>query len=149
MAQLSFSGSPRSEAPLASWLMLLAGLVLMTDAGRASAAASTAPPPAAAPAGDAPPLRVFRIGFTGVMCVRPPCPSAGVMAETALPGERARWPLWWGEGDPPIDADAAMRAHIRASWRKGECLRVQGRWSGGRLKAQRIIGRCGGLPGDR
>lgn len=99
--------------------------------------------PVVAQTADAP-ARTFRIGRTGIMCVRPPCPSWGIVAETSLPGERRGWPLWGGDGALPVRGPEAAVRRIAAAWRARACLRVEGRWTNGALDVQRVVGACSG-----
>ncbi len=89
-------------------------------------------------------MRIFRVGGTGIMCVRAPCPSWGVVAETSLPGERRGWPLWAGNGALPLRGPEAATRQIRAAWRARDCLRVEGRWMKDALEVRRVIGACNG-----
>lgn len=91
---------------------------------------------------DSPPLRVFRIGATGIYCVQLPCPTIGIIAETSLPGERPQWPLWSGKTDPPLSADPALTATLMGAWRAEKCQRVEGIWQNDTLAMRRILGAC-------
>jgi hypothetical protein len=83
----------------------------------------------------------FRIGPTGIRCVKAPCPWRGIVSLNA-DGPRARWPIWSGEELPPISGSDADRERIANAWRDRACLIVEGRFAEGALAVHRIKGDC-------
>src|SRR5690554_4141265 len=60
---------------------------------------------------------LLRVGSTGIMCVRAPCPWKGVVAvaeERSAPEESTL--LWSGEDLPPLTASEADAERVRAAW---------------------------------
>ena len=95
-------------------------------------------------------VAAYRVGRTGIMCVKAPCPSAGIMAEPAPnrppPATDFTRPIYWGDSLPRIEASPADRAHIEQAWPAG-CVRVEGRFradapQGPLLTVSRMLGDC-------
>jgi len=97
---------------------------------------------------------LFRVGDTGIRCLKQPCPWRGVVPvedEGAAAGSSS--PAYAGDAPPVIVAAPALldpaRRRIWGAWASGGCLLVQGRF--GRrgtaavpvLSVDRIIGPCG------
>jgi hypothetical protein len=84
---------------------------------------------------------VFRIGRTGIYCMRKPCPWRGIMKirEDGLSEGRL---IWAGDELPIVEASPADREHIRSSWQDSGCLLVQGRFEERRLVVGHVIGNC-------
>jgi len=83
----------------------------------------------------------FRIGSTGIHCVREPCPWRGI-TRIGEDGHREGWPLWSGSESPVVKADDDTQRRIDASWRDHGCLIVQGRFEKGELAVHRVISEC-------
>lgn len=91
---------------------------------------------------EPPPVEgVMRVGATGIMCVREPCPRRGLIR---VDDEgKAEWrPFWSGDKPPEIRADADTQRRIAEAWDEFGCLMVQGRFEKGELTVDRIIGDC-------
>ena len=84
---------------------------------------------------------IFRIGRTGVYCIRKPCPWLGIMKirEDGLPDGKL---VWTGDELPIIEASPADRKRIRSSWQDSGCLLAQGRFEGQRLVVRHVTGDC-------
>jgi hypothetical protein len=113
--------------------------------------AATAPLAGAAAQETLPGL--FRVGDTGVRCLKQPCPWRGVVPvddESVAPGTVA--PAYAGDAPPVIAARAELldqlRREIWRTWAAGGCLLVHGRYDrrGAAavpvLAVDRIIGPC-------
>ena len=91
---------------------------------------------------DRPPVDgTFRIGATGIFCVRAPCPWRGIM-QIGADGHPEGRPLWAGKDPPMVKADPETQGRIDASWRESGCLLVRGRFEKGALAVHEIIGDC-------
>ena len=91
--------------------------------------------------GAAPLEGVFRIGRTGIYCMRKPCPWRGItkMREDGVVQGK---PVWAGDELPIVEASPADRARIRSSWRDSGCLLVQGQFEERRLVVRHITDDC-------
>lgn len=104
---------------------------------------------AGAPVAAEPPVEIerppidgmFRIGGTGIFCVREPCPWRGIM-QVGEDGNPEGRPLWSGKAPPVVRADAETQERIDASWRDDGCLLVVGRFEQGELAVHKIVGDC-------
>lgn len=87
----------------------------------------------------------IRVGGTGIMCVREPCPRIGVMAVAGhKSGQRLTRPLYGGGSPPKMTGREADKAAVRAAWLSDGCLVVEGRFSApDRLDVRRVVGPCG------
>jgi hypothetical protein len=84
---------------------------------------------------------MFRIGRTGVYCIRKPCPWRGI-TKIREDGLAEGKPVWAGDDLPIIEASPADRDRIRSSWRDSGCLLVQGRFEGQRLVVRHVTSDC-------
>lgn len=114
--------------------------------------AATLPLAGAAAQGETPP-GLFRVGDTGVRCLKQPCPWRGVVPvddESVAAGTVP--PAYAGDAPPAIAAQGALlqqaRSEIWRAWASGGCLLVHGRFDrrGAAavpvLSVDRIIGPC-------
>lgn len=87
----------------------------------------------------------LRVGGTGVMCVREPCPRIGVMAVAGeRDGQRLRRPLFAGGEPPKLTGSEADKAAVRAAWLADGCLVLEGRFAPpDGLVIRRVVGPCG------
>jgi hypothetical protein len=83
----------------------------------------------------------FRLGPTGIYCVKAPCPWRGIVKIGPAGQSRGR-PLWSGDSLPPIHAIPSDRERILAAWRKSGCLIVDGEFRRATLFVSRISGLC-------
>ncbi|MCK9549238.1 hypothetical protein [Aquamicrobium sp.] len=108
-------------------------------------------PAAAAPSEEAGDQRL-RVGKTGIMCVKAPCPSRGVFLPTGGGLNERRRALLYTDADgnsgPPqfIGAPAAREAADRA-WRSLECIEIMGQLEQDgdvppKLHISRVLGPC-------
>lgn len=83
----------------------------------------------------------FRLGPTGINCVKAPCPWRGIMKldENGKPDCR---PLWAANELPPIEAEENVRNRIAAIWKASGCLVVAGELDDDGLAVSRIVGEC-------
>jgi hypothetical protein len=111
-------------------------------------------PIAGAGAQEEGPAGLFRVGDTGVRCLKQPCPWRGVVPvedEGAAPGTAP--PAYAGDAPPVIAARPALldqaRREIWGAWASGGCLLVHGHFDRRgaaavpMLSVDRIVGRCG------
>jgi hypothetical protein len=74
---------------------------------------------------------LFRVGDTGIRCLKAPCPWRGVVP-VDQPGGAAGDPAYAGEAPPVIaaapDGLGQARAEIWRAWATGHCLLVFGRF---------------------
>jgi hypothetical protein len=84
---------------------------------------------------------MFRIGPTGIYCVKAPCPWRGIVKLDA-DGKPEGRPLWAGDELPVIEAEAGVRDSIATIWRASGCLIVEGELHGDRFAVARIVGDC-------
>lgn len=84
----------------------------------------------------------WMLGRTGILCYAEPCPWNGVRPMRA--DGTAGWPLSRENlPEPPsIRASDADRARIAATWAASGCLLVDGRFNGGVLVIDHILGDC-------
>lgn len=112
---------------------------------RAIAAALVAASALAAPAAAEPPLPsgLFRVGGTGIMCVREPCPRIGFVPLDGAGQRKRSWPVYSGGEPPELEGAEADRAAIRAAWSPDGCLIVEGAFTQPRrFSVRRIAGPC-------
>jgi len=83
----------------------------------------------------------FRVGPTGIYCVREPCPRRGIMEIGEDDRAKGR-PLWSGSDLPEIVGRPEDRKHIAASWEKDCCLIVRGRLEEGQFTVAEIVASC-------
>ena len=118
------------------------------------AAALAVMAPLAGAAAQEAPAGLFRVGDTGVRCLKQPCPWRGVVPvedEGAAPG--AAPPAYAGDAPPVIAARPELlqqaRTEIWRAWASGGCLLVHGHFDRRgaaavpMLSVDRIVGPCG------
>ena len=91
--------------------------------------------------GAAPLEGVFRIGRTGIYCVRKPCPWRGI-TKIREDGVAEGKPVWANDELPTIKASPADRERIFSSWRDSGCLLVHGRFEEKTLVVRHIADDC-------
>ncbi|MGK9170050.1 hypothetical protein KXR53_27295 [Inquilinus limosus] len=119
----------------------------------AAVLAATAPLAGAAAQEEAP-SSLFRVGDTGIRCLKQPCPWRGVVPvddESVAAGTVP--PAYAGDAPPAIAAPPDLldqaRNEIWRAWASGGCLLVRGRFdrrgatAAPVLSVDRIIGPCG------
>jgi hypothetical protein len=84
---------------------------------------------------------IFRIGRTGIHCMRKPCPWRGI-TKVREDGLTEGKPVWTGDELPILESSPADRDRIRSSWRDSGCLLVQGRFEVQRLVVRHVTGDC-------
>ena len=84
---------------------------------------------------------VFRIGRTGIYCVRKPCPWRGItmMREDGVPERKL---VWANDELPIIKASPADRQRIRTSWQDSGCFLVHARFEERKLFVRHVVGDC-------
>lgn len=86
----------------------------------------------------------IKIGSTGIMCLREPCPRIGVMAASEPGKPRLGRPMFAGGEPPPLRGSDADVAAVRKAWTADGCLLVEGRFSRPPLlEIRRVVGPCG------
>ena len=83
----------------------------------------------------------FRLGPTGIYCIKAPCPWRGITKLDA-DGKSDGKPLWTGSTLPVIEAEADIKARIADAWKASLCLVVEGKLEGDRFAVSRIVGDC-------
>lgn len=83
----------------------------------------------------------FRLGPTGIYCVKAPCPWRGIV-KVDKGGRPEGKPLWTGRNLPAIVARADVRSRILSTWKASGCLIVEGELDRDRLSVNRIVGGC-------
>lgn len=83
----------------------------------------------------------FRLGPTGIYCIKAPCPWRGIM-KLDDKGHPEGKPLWTGDELLAIDADPGVRDRILSTWKASGCLVVEGKLSTNQLFVSRIAGGC-------
>lgn len=83
----------------------------------------------------------FRLGSTGINCVKAPCPWRGIMKLDAN-GKPDGRPLWAGNELPTIKAEENVRNRIAATWKASGCLVVEGELDDDGFAVSRIVGDC-------
>lgn len=113
-------------------LLVIGAALLATGPLAAEPQAATQPPPAD---------ELFRIGRTGIHCVRMPCPWRGIVraGDDSRPAGR---PFWTGKDLPALKATPEDEKRIRAAWQDSGCLVVKGRFEKDELAVHRIVGDC-------
>ncbi|MGO4129059.1 hypothetical protein AB4Z01_32010 [Inquilinus sp. YAF38] len=122
-------------------------------ASAVAAAILVAAPPLAGAAAQETPPGLFRVGDTGVRCLKQPCPWRGVVPvddESVAAGTVP--PAYAGDAPPAIAARAELLDQVRheiwRAWAAGGCLLVHGRFErrGAAampvLSVDRVIGPC-------
>ncbi|WP_378776795.1 hypothetical protein [Methylopila musalis] len=85
----------------------------------------------------------LRIGGTGILCVKEPCPRIGVTAAGTPGAPRFGRPMFAGPTPPPLVGAKEDLDRVRAAWTIDGCLIVEGRFSRPpRLEVRRVIGAC-------
>ncbi|MFC3690857.1 hypothetical protein [Chenggangzhangella methanolivorans] len=86
----------------------------------------------------------LKIGSTGVMCVKEPCPRIGVLAASEPGKPRFGRPMFAGDAPPPMSGATADQEAVAAAWRADGCLVIEGRFSRPPLlEIDRVEGPCG------
>lgn len=89
--------------------------------------------------GDA--VRLWRVGKTGIYCVKAPCPWRGVVQADGA-GQAVGAPVWSSESLPVLEATPMAAARLGAVWQNFECVLVAGAFDGGVLRVDRLAGAC-------
>ena len=93
-------------------------------------------------AGHSAPLEgQFRVGTTGIYCVKAPCPWRGIVPLGA-DGQPGGKPLWTAQDLPTLKASKADHRRIAAAWKDNGCLIVDGTLEGATFTVNRIDGEC-------
>lgn len=84
-------------------------------------------------------LENLRVGLTGILCNRPPCPWNGVLRTKTpvLPNAI----IWRGDVPPPLSGEEEAVAHVRSVYREG-CVMIEGQFVDGVLHVNRLLGDC-------
>jgi len=85
-------------------------------------------------------MDTLRVGVTGILCLRMPCPWTGVISATQHILPEAV--LWSGEL-PDLIATQADALRIREAYDEG-CVMIEGQFIENVLHVKRIIGDCNG-----
>ena len=102
-----------------------------------------------ASAGDS--AMTLRVGRTGIMCVRLPCPHRGIYRPGAKDMQALRRSLLYADLDeksglPDLDGAAAALKWVRDAWDRNACIEIRGRLDGTkgdqRLHVENIMGAC-------
>lgn len=111
---------------------LLAGSVVFTAGGTMAGARNDTA------------YETLRVGVTGILCYRKPCPWNGVTRDDAtnLPAGV----IWSGHEPPPMIASPEDAARLAADYAEG-CNRITGRMVEGTLEVAEVIGPCWPAPG--
>jgi hypothetical protein len=83
----------------------------------------------------------FRVGPTGILCVKEPCPRRGI-TEIGGDGHPKGRPLWSGGDLPEIIGRPEDRKRIATSWQEHGCLIVRGRLEQGKFEVAEIVATC-------
>jgi hypothetical protein len=83
----------------------------------------------------------FRLGPTGIYCIKAPCPWRGITKLDAG-GKPDGKPLWTDSALPAIEAEVDIRARVAKAWKASLCLVVEGKLEGDRFAVSRIVGDC-------
>lgn len=102
--------------------------------------------------GENAPDQLLRVGATGIMCVKLPCPSRGVFLPSVSGLNARRQALLYTDADgksgpPEFTGAPDIRQTLNRAWRSLECLEILGRLDSkgpGRatLHVSRILGTC-------
>lgn len=86
----------------------------------------------------------IKVGATGIMCVKEPCPRIGVTAAWEPGKPRLGRSMFAGDAPPPMRGADADMAAVRAAWNIEGCLVLEGRFSRPPLlEIRRVVGPCG------
>ena len=94
---------------------------------------------------------VLRVGRTGIMCVRLPCPYLGIYQPGAKNMQELRSSLLYADldgkaGMPDLEGAATDLKAVRDAWDRSDCVEIRGRLDGTSgdqtLHVEKIIGQC-------
>ena len=127
---------------IASIIVLSAPAVAQHSPGALLQADTRATLTGASPKKSAAPIEgIFRVGRTGIYCMRKPCPWRGI-TKVREDGLAEGKPVWAGDELPILESSPVDRDRIRSSWQDSGCLLVRGRFEGQRLVVRHVAGDC-------